>query len=64
MAAVSRSPHELLAQLDARHDDLLTRLEDLNERILAALAELMPSQNCILSGNTSASVASASGHRN
>ncbi|MEX2171788.1 MAG: hypothetical protein WD851_20885 [Pirellulales bacterium] len=44
MAAVSRSPQELLAQLDARHDELLTRLEDLNERILAALAELMPTE--------------------
>lgn len=42
MAAACRSPQELLAQLDARHDELLSRLEDLNERILAALAELVP----------------------
>lgn len=44
MAAVSRSPQELLAQLDARHDELLSRLEDLNERILASLAELLPTE--------------------
>jgi hypothetical protein len=42
MAAARRSPQELLAQIDAKHDELLVRLDDLNERILAALAELVP----------------------
>jgi hypothetical protein len=34
----------MLAQLDQRHDELLSRLEVLNEQILAALAELVPAE--------------------
>ena len=34
----ARSP-ESLARLDARHDELLERLDDLNQQIEAALAE-------------------------
>jgi hypothetical protein len=39
MASQTLSPRELVDRLDARHDELITRLDELNAQIEAALAE-------------------------
>ncbi len=39
MADPATEQLQLLLELDARHDDLLLRLEELDERIVAALRE-------------------------
>jgi hypothetical protein len=39
MAATPLSPRELVDRLDARHEELIARLDDLNSQIEAALAE-------------------------
>jgi hypothetical protein len=38
------TPRELVDRLDARHDELITRLDELNAQIEAALAEFGRSQ--------------------
>lgn len=40
MPADSPAAAELLASLEARHDDLLTQIDSLNEKIESALEEL------------------------
>jgi hypothetical protein len=45
-----------LVELDARHDDLLQRLEDLDNRVSAVLAQFQPPKtdrvsNCPISGD-------------
>jgi hypothetical protein len=39
MAATPLSPRELVDRLDARHEELISRLDELNAQIEAALAE-------------------------
>jgi hypothetical protein len=39
MAAPPPTPRELVDRLDARHDELIAKLDDLNAQIEAALAE-------------------------
>jgi hypothetical protein len=41
MAKTPCTPRELVDRLDARHDDLITKLDELNAQIEAALAELV-----------------------
>jgi hypothetical protein len=60
VATPHRTPQQQLAQLDARHDELLSRLDDLNQRILAALAELVPADQHNTRNAEPAAVATAS----
>ena len=39
MSTTAPSPREMLDRLDARHDELIERLDELNAQIEAALAE-------------------------
>ena len=39
MAASPPSPRELIERIDARHQELIERLDDLNDQIERALAE-------------------------
>ena len=39
MAKTPSTPRELVDRLDARHDELIAKLDELNARIEAALAE-------------------------
>jgi hypothetical protein len=39
MSTPTLSPREVLAQLDARHEELIRRLDELNAQIETALAE-------------------------
>jgi hypothetical protein len=39
MSNPSRTPSEALAQLESRHDELIRRLDELNQQIEKALAE-------------------------
>jgi hypothetical protein len=45
MATPPPTPRELVERLDARHDELIAKLNELNARIEAALAEFGHSRN-------------------
>jgi hypothetical protein len=44
MSAATPSPRELVECLDARHEELIARLDELNAQIEAALAEFARSR--------------------
>jgi hypothetical protein len=44
MAKSSCTPRELVERLDARHDELIAKLDELNAQIEAALAEFSRSR--------------------
>jgi hypothetical protein len=37
-----KAQHQALSDLDAQHDDLLRQLDDLDQRVLKALADCQP----------------------
>jgi hypothetical protein len=45
MAKTTCTPRELVDRLDARHDELIAKLDELNAQIEAALAEFGRSRN-------------------
>jgi hypothetical protein len=45
MSTPALTPREALNQLDARHDELIRRLDELNAQIEAALAEFAATRN-------------------
>jgi len=46
---------ELLLDLETRHDDLLSRLEELDKRVAKTLAECMVSRQPVVAGEQCAS---------
>jgi hypothetical protein len=45
MSAPSLTPREVVARLDARHEELIHKLDELNARIEATLAEFARSRD-------------------
>lgn len=50
MAKSTCTPRELVARLDARHDELIAKLDELNAQIEAALAEFSKARLQVIEG--------------
>lgn len=55
MASPPPNPQELVRRLDARHDELIQRLDELNVQVEAALAEFATARDAANPGRRPAS---------